>query len=229
MNLSRAALARLIDHTLLRPEATSEQVRRLCDEALDHRFATVCVNPSRVPLAVSRLEDSGIGVCTVVDFPLGAGGESLKRAAARRAVSDGAAELDMVVALGLLREGADDRVAAEIAAVVEEAAGRTVKAILETGLLTPQEIDRACRLCARAGADFVKTSTGFGVPGATVEAVRRMRAAVGPETGVKASGGIRDAAAARAMIEAGANRLGTSASLAILSGWTDSPAGPDRI
>ncbi len=219
--MTRAELARAIDHTLLRPEATSAMIRTHCAEARNHRFATVCVNPCWVSLAASQMSSSGVGVCTVVDFPLGAGGLALKREAARRSVEEGADELDMVIAIGRLREGDDEHVREEIETVVEAARGRPVKVILETALLTPAEIDRACRMSLRARAAFVKTSTGFGRAGATVEAVRLMRAAVGEAMGVKAAGGIRDARTARAMIEAGASRLGTSASLAILAGWED--------
>lgn len=213
----------MIDHTILRPEATSEGIRRLCDEAVEHGFATACVNPAWIELAVRELEGSGVGVCSVVDFPLGAGHPDVKREAARRAVADGADELDMVMAVGRLREGDDAYVRDDVAGVVEAAAKRPVKVILETALLTADEIDRACTLCVEAGAAFVKTATGFGPGGATVEAVARMRAAVGSTCGVKASGGIRDAATARAMIDAGANRIGTSAALAIVAGWEDTP------
>jgi deoxyribose-phosphate aldolase len=219
MGMTRDEIARLIDHTLLRPEATAEQIRALFAEGRANRFANVCVNPAWVPLARSEVEGTGTGVCTVVDFPLGAGGKALKREAARRAVAEGADELDMVMAIGRLREGDDETVCDEIAAVVEAVGGRVVKVILETAILSPGEIDRACRVALRAGAAFVKTSTGLGPGGATVEAVRLLRAAVGDAMGVKAAGGIRDAATARAMIEAGADRLGTSTSLAILEGW----------
>lgn len=212
-------MARRIDHTLLRPEATDAQVRALCDEAIAHEFANVCVNQDRLALAVHVLAGSGPGACTVIDFPLGASGLDLKREAARRAIELGAAELDMVIAIGRLRDGDDGHVTEQIAAVVQEAGRRPVKVILETALLRPEEIDRAVGLACRGGAAFVKTSTGFGPGGASVEAVRRMRAAAGTALRVKASGGIRDAEAALAMLQAGADRLGTSASIAILAGW----------
>jgi len=221
MGLARSDVARMIDHTLLRPDAGAGDIGRLCAEARRHRFGHVCVNPVWVAQAKGMLEGSGVGVVTVVDFPLGAGGAGLKRDATRLAVAEGADELDMVIPIGSLRAGDDETVAREIGVVVEAAQGRPVKAILETALLTAEQIDRGCRAAARSGAVWVKTSTGFGPGGATVEAVLRMRAAVPAAIGVKASGGIRDAATARAMLEAGAGRLGTSASVAILSGWVD--------
>jgi deoxyribose-phosphate aldolase len=218
--LTRAQLAASIDHTLLRPAATRAQVESLCAEARAHRFASVCIQPSRVVLAKTCLEGQ-VRVCTVIGFPLGANRPAIKAAEARLAVADGADELDVVINLGALRDGAHPVVIADLAGVVSAADGRLVKAILETALLTPVEIDLACRLAVDAGVQFVKTSTGFGPGGATVEAVARMRRAVGPKLGVKASGGIADAVAARAMLAAGADRLGTSASLAILAGWDD--------
>ncbi len=222
-DLSRAELAGLIDHTLLKPEATAEQIRALCGEARAQRFAGVCVNPSFVSLASAELSAADTAVCTVVGFPLGANHSQVKAAEARRAVADGATELDMVLAIGRLKGGEPSYVEADIAAVVGAAGGALVKVILETGLLEPREIELGCQLAMGAGADFVKTSTGFGPGGATPEAVALMRQVVGEKLGVKAAGGVRDAAAARAMIEAGASRLGTSASLAILSGWGASP------
>ncbi len=218
--LTRAELAASIDHTLLRPAATRKEVEALCAEAREHHFASVCIHPVRVALARACLTGQ-VPVCTVIGFPLGADLARSKAAAARLAVADGADELDVVIALGLLRDGADTDVVADLAGVVAAAEGRLVKVILETALLTPEEIDRACALAVAAGARYVKTSTGFGPGGATVEAVRRMRAAVGPSIGVKASGGIGDAATARAMLAAGATRLGASASLKILAGWDD--------
>lgn len=216
--LTRAELAASIDHTLLRATATRGEIETLCAEARPHRFASVCVQPVRVALARACLEGQ-VKVCTVIGFPLGADHASTKARAAELAVADGADELDVVINLGLLRDGAHAEVVADLAGVVTAAQGRLLKVILETALLTPEEIDLACRLAVAAGADFVKTSTGFGPGGATVEAVARMRAAVGPKIGVKASGGIGDAATARAMLAAGATRLGASASLKILAGW----------
>jgi deoxyribose-phosphate aldolase len=218
---SREQLARMIDHTLLRPDATRDEIRGLCEEARTHGFAAACVNPIWVPLCAAELSGGSTRVCTVVDFPLGASKTSTKVEAARRATDDGADELDMVMAIGLLRSGEDTAVGDDIAAVVNAVQGRTVKVILETALLTADEIDRACVLAKDAGARFVKTSTGFGPAGASFDVVARMRAAVGPTMGVKASGGIRDAARARQMIAAGADRLGTSSAVAILAGWKE--------
>ncbi len=217
--LTREQLARLIDHTLLKPEATSEQVRGICAEARGYGFASVCVNPSHVPRAAAELSGSDTAVCTVIGFPLGANHSEVKAAETRRAVADGASELDMVVAVGHLKGGEVTYVGEDMAAVVRAAEGGLVKVILETCWLEPREIELGCRLAMEAGAGFVKTSTGFGPAGATVEAVALMRRTVGDRLGVKAAGGIRDAAGARALIEAGADRLGTSASLGILSDW----------
>lgn len=224
--LTRAQLAASIDHTSLRPTATRAQIEQLCAEAREHRFASVCVQPSRVALARTCLAGQ-VKVCTVIGFPLGVNHPDIKAAEARLAVRDGADELDVVINLGLLRDGDHDGVVADLAGVVTAADGRLVKVILETALLTPEEIDVACRLSVAAGARFVKTSTGFatvphGNGGATVEAVARMRRVVGPHIGVKASGGIGDAATARAMLAAGADRLGASASLKLLAEW-DAP------
>ncbi len=206
-------LARYIDHTLLKPEATPAQIQTLCQTARDFGFAAVCVPPVYVPLAADLLADTPVKVCTVVGFPLGNTSTTAKVYETIQALHDGAEEIDMVLAIGLLKAGRDDRVFQDIQAVVETAhgAGAEVKVILETGLLTEEEIVRACRLAQAAGADFVKTSTGFGPRGASVEDVRLMRRTVGTAMGVKAAGGIRTYAQALAMIEAGANRLGTSA------------------
>ncbi len=216
---SREQLAAFIDHTLLKPEATAPAIDRLCAEARSHGFGAVCINPVWIERARRALADSGVQVCTVIGFPLGANATATKRFEAERAIADGADELDMVVSLGPLLAGEHAFVQDDIAAVVAAAEGRVVKVILETALLSPEQIREASRLAVAAGAAFVKTSTGFGPGGATVAAVQTMREVVGPTIGVKASGGIRDAATAKAMIEAGANRLGTSASIAILDGW----------
>ncbi|BDG59712.1 deoxyribose-phosphate aldolase [Caldinitratiruptor microaerophilus] len=217
--LTRAALAAMIDHTLLRPEATPDQVERLCTEAAHHGFAAVCVNPVFVPLAARLLAGTRVKVGTVVDFPFGAGTAADKARQAEAALAAGAVELDMVQPIGLLKGGHDREVAEHLRAVIEPAhrAGAIVKVILETALLTDEEIDRSARLAAEAGADFVKTSTGFGPGGATEAAVRRMRAAVGPGVGVKAAGGIRDYETACRMVAAGANRIGTSSGVAIVN------------
>ncbi len=209
-------LAPLIDHTLLRPEATGSDVDRLCDEAIRYGFAAVCVNPVRVERCAARLRDTKIAVAAVVGFPLGATLPEIKAEEAARAVAAGAGEIDMVLQIGRLKEGRTAAVADEIRAVVE-AARRPVKVILETGLLTDEEKETACRLAVEAGASFVKTSTGFLGSGATIEDIRLMRRVVGPGFGVKASGGIRTAADALAMVEAGADRLGASRSVAIVT------------
>lgn len=211
-----AALAAAIDHTLLKPEATAAQVRRLCAEARTWGFASVCVNPWHVPLAARELAGGQVAACSVIGFPLGASRTPVKAAETRQAREDGAREFDMVLAVGALKEGRLDLVEADIRAVVEAAEGGLVKVIIETCLLSDEEKTAACQAAARAGAGFVKTSTGFGAAGATVEDVRRMRAAVGEALGVKASGGIRTLTQALAMLDAGASRLGTSAGVAIV-------------
>jgi deoxyribose-phosphate aldolase len=209
-------LAGMIDHTLLRPSATGEEVQRLCSEAAAHGFRTVCVNPVRVADAVRRLRGTSVGVCSVVGFPFGTHLAATKAHEAREAGIGGATEIDMVIRIGALREGDDQAVLDDIRAVVEAAAGRPVKVILETCYLTEEEKVRACNLAVEGGASFVKTSTGYGPAGATVEDVALMRRAVGENFGVKAAGGIRTLADAFRMIRAGANRLGTTGSVAIL-------------
>ncbi len=206
-------LARYIDHTLLKPESTPGQIEALCRTAREYGFAAVCVPPVYVALAADLLADTPVRVCTVVGFPLGNTSTTAKVYETLQALHDGAEEIDMVLAIGLLKAGRDDRVLQDIHAVVAtaHAAGAQVKVILETGLLSEEEIVRACRLAQAAGADFVKTSTGFGPRGATVEDVQLMRQTVGPDMGVKAAGGIRTYAQALALLQAGANRLGTSA------------------
>lgn len=223
--MTRDQIARMIDHTLLKATAKPEEIDRLCQEARDNRFGAVCVNPAYVPRAAKTLQGSGVAVATVVGFPLGANQPEIKAAEARLALQQGATELDMVINIGALKGGDTDLVERDIRAVVNEAraaGGKAlVKVIIETCYLTDDEKRTACRLAKQAGADFVKTSTGFGTGGATVEDVRLMRQAVGPEMGVKAAGGMRSTADALAMVEAGANRLGTSASVAIAAGLAD--------
>lgn len=211
-------LASYIDHTLLKPDATRAQLEQLCAEAAEHQFSTVCVNGSRVELAYSLLEDSDVQVCTVVGFPLGAMGADAKRYETEVAVDLGASEIDMVMNVGRFKDGEHDYIVREIRDVVEAADDRVVKVILETCLLTNDEIAQACKLVTQAQAHFVKTSTGFGNAGATLEHVRLMRETVGQFAGVKAAGGVRNADDARAMIEAGATRIGTSNGVAIVSG-----------
>jgi deoxyribose-phosphate aldolase len=218
MQWSARDLARHIDHTLLKPEATAADIARLCSEALEHQFWSVCVHGSRVVQAAALLEGSEVKVAAVVGFPLGAMDGDAKRYETEVAIDLGAQEIDMVLNIGRLKDRDDRAVFREIRDVVEAAQGVWVKVILETCLLTEEEKLRACSLSVEAGARFVKTSTGFGSGGATVDDVRLMRQAVGSTLGVKASGGIRDTATALAMLEAGANRLGTSAGVAIVKG-----------
>lgn len=214
-------LNRMMDHTILKPETTKEGVMKIINEAKEHHFYSVCVNPTWVALAAEELKTSPTAVCTVIGFPLGANTTATKAFEATDAIENGADEIDMVINIGALKSGDNAFVQQDIEAVVAVAKDRAlVKVIIETALLTNDEIVRACELAKAAGADFVKTSTGFSTGGATVDDVRLMRATVGPEMGVKASGGIHDEAQARALIEAGASRLGTSASVAIISGST---------
>ena len=211
-------LARFIDHTLLKPEATEEQILQLCREAVQHHFAAVCVNPCWVRLAAQAVARSEVVVCSVVGFPLGATMPDIKAYETRRAICDGAREIDMVINIGALKSGQDDLVRRDIRSVVEACRelGAHSKVIIEAALLTDEEKVKACTFAKEAGADFVKTSTGFGPGGATVQDVELMRRVVGKEMGIKAAGGIRDADATRQMIQAGATRVGASASLKIV-------------
>ena len=213
------AIAQVIDHTLLKPEATREQIDRLCREALEYHFASVCVNPTHVGRCAELLRGSDVKVCTVIGFPLGATTTAVKAYETRQAIDDGATEIDMVINIGALKSGDLDAVQADIGAVVDaaHAAGALVKVIIETALLSDDEKVTACRLAQAAGAEFVKTSTGFGPGGAKVEDVALMRRVVGPEMGVKASGGVRNYADVQVMIAAGATRIGASAGVAIVS------------
>lgn len=216
--MSPGAVAALIDHTLLKPDATREQILQLCEEARRHGFYSVCVNPSWVRTAADALRGSPVKVCTVVGFPLGATTTTTKVMETRDALANGADEIDMVINIGALKAGQDQVVEEDIRQVVAAAGGRVVKAILETALLSDEEVVRACRAARAAGADYVKTSTGFGPGGATAHHVALMRQAVGRHMGVKASGGIRDFETARRMIQAGATRIGASASVKIVRG-----------
>ena len=208
---------KLIDHTLLKQDAQPEQIVKLCDEAKQFDFMSVCVNPAYVPLAAKCLEDSDVKVCTVIGFPLGMNLTKTKVEEAVLAVKQGADEVDMVINVGMLKAGNDDYVREEIREI-KQAVGHNIilKVIIETCLLNNDEIVRACKAAKEAGADFVKTSTGFSTGGATVEAVRLMRETVGPEMGVKASGGVRTHEDLIAMVEAGANRIGTSSGAKII-------------
>jgi len=215
----RPDLAAFIDHTLLRPDAVRRDFERLCREAAQHSFATVCVNSAHVGLCTALLEDCQLPVAATVGFPLGAASGASKAAEAAQAARDGARELDMVCAIGWLKEGRRDAFEQDIRRVLDAAGEPAVKVILETCLLSDDEKRRGAEWTREAGAAFVKTSTGFSSRGATEEDVRLLRQVVGPDFGVKASGGIRDAASADRMIAAGANRLGTSAGVAIVTGF----------
>jgi deoxyribose-phosphate aldolase len=206
-----------IDHTLLKPEADYDQVRKLCEEAAQYHFASVCINPVYVPLAARLLAGSGVAVCTVVGFPLGATPTEVKVFEARQAVSQGASEVDMVIHVGALKSGDFDAVEQDVRQVALACGSKALlKVIIEAALLTDEEKVQACTLCKIAGADFVKTSTGFGPGGATLHDVALMRRTVGDDLGVKAAGGIRDRDMAEQMLRAGADRIGASASIQIV-------------
>jgi deoxyribose-phosphate aldolase len=209
-------LASLIDHTILKPNARQDEVATFCDEARRFGFRSVCVNPIHAAYVAARLAGSDVRTCCVVGFPFGATTSEAKAAETTGAIAHGAAEIDMVIAIGALKDGRLDAVRADIAAVRTAAAGVILKVIIETSMLTDDEKRSACRLAKEAGADFVKTSTGYGGAGATVEDVALMRHEVGPDMGVKASGGVRTRDAAMAMVAAGATRIGTSSGLAII-------------
>lgn len=217
--LTPEKLAYYIDHTLLKPDATPMMVEKLCQEAKESGFFSVCVNPTYVRLAANRLEGSRVAVCTVIGFPLGANTSAVKAIEAQDAIDNGAEEIDMVINIGALKAG-DYRYVYDDIRTVVLAAGNDVlkKVIIETCLLTDDEKVKACLIAKAAQCDFVKTSTGFSTGGATLDDIRLMRAVVGPFLGVKASGGIRDTAAAVAMIGAGATRIGASAGIAIING-----------
>ena len=216
MKEERKPIASYIDHTLLKADATMDDITRIAGEAASYGFASVCVNPCWVPICRKLLDGTGVKVCTVVGFPLGAASSRAKAAEAAAAVEDGADEIDMVINIGYLRSGMDDEVLGDIKAVREACLGKVLKVIIEACLLTDEEKIRACRLAEEAGADFVKTSTGFSSGGAAVADVALMRKAVGGRLKVKAAGGIRTLADARAMIGAGASRIGASAGIAIV-------------
>ncbi len=209
-------IAGIIDHTALKPETSKAEIEKLCSEAVEFGFASVCVNPCYVSLCAQLLKGSGIRVCTVIGFPLGAATTTIKAAEAVEAVENGAREVDMVINVGAVKSGDYEYVKTDIGAVVKAVGSKAiVKVILETCLLTEEEKKMCCQLCKEVGADYVKTSTGFSTGGATVEDVKLMRDIVKPSLGVKASGGIRDYETAKAMVEAGASRIGASASVAI--------------
>lgn len=211
-------IASYIDHTILAADATEETVAKLCREAAEWKFASVCVNTCWTKFCAEKLKGTGVNVCVVVGFPLGAMSTEAKAFEAKKAVEDGATEVDMVINIGWLKDHKDALVEEDIRQVKKACGKAHLKVIIEACLLTEEEKVRACKLSVAAGADFVKTSTGFSTGGATAEDVALMRKTVGPDTGVKAAGGIRDYATAKKMIEAGANRLGCSAGIAIVQG-----------
>ena len=208
----------LIDHTNLKPEATRADIEKLCREAMEYHFASVCINPCYVSLAERLLRDSRTNICTVIGFPLGATTTEAKNMEASRAYSEGADEFDMVLNTGALKDGRIDYILRDISGVMIAAKGRTVKLIIETGLLTEDEKVLACQLATKAGVDFVKTCTGMTRGGATVEDIKLIKANVDPEMEIKASGGIRTYEQAIALIDAGATRIGTSSGIAIMEG-----------
>ncbi|HEM6509977.1 TPA: deoxyribose-phosphate aldolase [Streptococcus suis] len=211
-------LNKYIDHTILKPETTQEQVEKILAEAKEYDFASVCVNPTWVALAAESLKDSDVKVCTVIGFPLGANTPAVKAFETKDAISNGADEIDMVINIGALKTGNYDLVLEDIKAVVEASGDKLVKVIIEACLLTDDEKVKACQLSQEAGADYVKTATGFSTGGATVADVALMRKTVGPDMGVKASGGARSYEDAIAFIEAGASRIGASSGVAIMNG-----------
>ncbi|WP_264189887.1 deoxyribose-phosphate aldolase [Bacillus carboniphilus] len=211
----------MIDHTALKADTTSEQIEKLCEEAKQYNFASVCVNPTWIEKASGLLAGSNVDVCTVIGFPLGSNTPEVKAFETKDAIEKGATEVDMVINIAALKDKNYDLVEKDIRSVVEAAKGQALtKVIFETCLLTKDEIVKACELSVKAGADYVKTSTGFSTGGATVEDIKLMRETVGPKIGVKASGGVRDRKGALEMIEAGATRIGASSGIAIVSGQT---------
>lgn len=214
-------IAHLIDHTLLRADATKSEITKLTDEARKYGFASVCVNPTWVQYSSEQLSGSEVKVCTVIGFPLGATTSAVKAFEAKDAIANGATEVDMVINIGALKDGNDELVLEDIKAVVDAASGQAlVKVIIETCLLTDEEKVRACQLAVQAGADFVKTSTGFSTGGATAEDVALMRKTVGQAVGVKASGGVRSLEDLNKMVDAGATRIGASSGVKIIEGGT---------
>lgn len=209
-------LAKMIDHTNLKPDACLKDIEKLCSEAKKYNFASVCVNPSNVLFAVELLKDAKINVCTVVGFPLGANTSKIKFFEAKNAVEMGASEIDMVINIGALKSGLDKNVMEDINGVIIAANGQNVKVIIETALLSEDEIVRACDAAKKGGAQFVKTSTGFGYPGAKLEDIKLIKRTIGEDMGIKASGGIKDLNTALDMIKAGATRIGTSSGVQII-------------
>ncbi|MGD6804130.1 deoxyribose-phosphate aldolase [Rossellomorea vietnamensis] len=214
-------IAKMIDHTLLKADSTKDQVTKICEEAKEYHFASVCVNPGWVKYAAQMLQGTDVKVCTVIGFPLGATTSETKAFETKDAIEKGATEVDMVINISALKDGNDELVKKDIQAVTAAAKGKALtKVIIETSLLTDEEKERACRLAVEAGTDFVKTSTGFSTGGATIEDIKLMRKTVGPDIGVKASGGVRSVEDAKNMIEAGATRIGASSGVQIVQGLT---------
>lgn len=214
------SLAKYIDHTALKPNTTLEEINTLLAEAKEYGFKSVCINPTHVAHASEALKGSDVLVCTVIGFPLGANTSEVKAFETENAIKNGANEVDMVINIGALKDGRFEEVQSDIESVVKAANGVTTKVIIETALLTDEEKVKACELAVEAGADFVKTSTGFSTGGATVEDIKLMRETVGPDIGVKASGGVRSYEDVQAMIDNGATRIGASAGVEILKGET---------
>ena len=219
--MKKQEIAAMIDHTLLKAFATPDQIEQLCKEAAEYHFASVCVNPAYVALAAKLLKDTGVKVCTVIGFPLGANTSAVKAFEARDAIANGAEEVDMVINVGAMKAGDVDLVEKDIKAVVDAANGTLVKVIIETCYLTDEEKVLACKAAAKAGADFVKTSTGFGTGGATPADVALMRSSIPDSMKVKASGGVHNYEEAMAVVEAGASRIGASAGMAIVAAAED--------
>lgn len=219
-------LNKFIDHTLLKPDATEEEIIKVCEEARRYNFASVCVNGYRVPLVGRELKGSDVKVCVVVGFPLGAASKEVKAFEAKKAIEDGAQEVDMVINVGAIKDKRFNEVKEDIEAVVGACRGKAiVKVILENCLLTKEEIEKACLISKEAGADYVKTSTGFSKGGAKAEDIKLMRETVGKDMGVKASGGVRTREDAEIMIAAGASRIGASSSIAIVEGKSSGNSG----
>ncbi|MGF7453610.1 deoxyribose-phosphate aldolase [Pasteurella bettyae] len=214
-------IAKFIDHTALTAEKTEQDILQLCDEAIENGFWSVCINSGYIPLAKQKLTGSNVKICTVVGFPLGANLSSVKAFEAKEAIKAGAEEVDMVINVGLIKSAQWEKVEADIKIVLEACQGGLLKVILETCLLSKEEIVKACEICRALNVGFVKTSTGFNKGGATVEDIALMRKTVGANIGVKASGGVRDTETALAMINAGASRIGASAGIAIIKGLKD--------
>ncbi|ARU65032.1 deoxyribose-phosphate aldolase [Histophilus somni] len=217
-------IAQFIDHTALTAEKTEQDILDLCNEAIEHNFFSVCINSGYIPLARQKLQNTNVKICTVVGFPLGANLSTVKAFEAKEAIKAGATEIDMVINIGWIKSNQWESVKADIQAVLAACEGALLKVILETCLLTKEEIITACKICRELGVGFVKTSTGFNKGGATVENIALMRQVVGENIGVKASGGVRDTKIAIEMIKNGATRIGSSSGIAIINGLTDNNA-----